>query len=444
MLKSKQLSLTLLLLGDIFVFYVSLGVALALRYGISSQYFINEHVPPFSVVAIVWFIVFYVSGLYDPPRLRNNISFVKTFSIAAGLNALLTIAVFYFIPTFGIAPRTTLFIFLAVYGILGLAWRRWFNGRLSINERQLKVVLIGDSEHMKELASTLMSEPQLGYSIKGWIKRELEAEEARSIQEAVEQHEINIVVVPHESKQNIELARVFYGLLTSGVAVYDLPSFYEVVFGKIPVTNLSETWFLENLHAERLFYDDLKRAVEFIIALLMLIILSPIFLVLTILIRITSAGPAIYKQTRVGYRNETFTLYKFRTMTIDAEKNGVQWSSEGDPRVTLMGRFLRYTHMDELPQLWNVMRGEVSFVGPRPERPEFVSLIEKKVPYFNVRHLVLPGITGWAQIKYRYGASIEDSKEKLQHDLYYLKNRSLILDIAIILRTLKLFLIRVK
>jgi exopolysaccharide biosynthesis polyprenyl glycosylphosphotransferase len=444
MFKNKQSSLILLFLGDIVVFYLSLAGALALRYGLEFQNSIDLHLIPFSVVAIIWFTALYAGGLYDPPRLRNNIDFVKTFSIIIGLNALLTIALFYLIPVFGIAPRATLFLFIVVYTVVELLWRRFFNNRLSISERQLKVLLIGDSPHIQELAETLKSNPQYGYTIQGWVHREINPEEAKGIKEAVKRHEISIVVVPHESKQNVELAKIFYDLLTSGVAVYDLPSFYEVVFGKIPVTNLSETWFLENLHAERLFYDDLKRTVEFATAIVLSVALFPLLLLIALLTKLSSPGPVIFSQTRVGFTNKLFTLYKFRTMRADAEKHGAQWSSENDPRVTLMGKILRHTHLDELPQLWNILRGEISFVGPRPERPEFVEVIEKEVPFFNIRHLVLPGITGWAQINYRYGASVEDSKEKLQHDLYYLKNRSPILDVAIILRTLKSFLIRQK
>ncbi|MBS3903048.1 MAG: sugar transferase [Anaplasmataceae bacterium] len=444
MFKNKRSSLILLFIGDLIVFYAALAAGLAVRYGLELQTYIDLHLMPFTVVAIIWFITFYAGGLYDPPRLRNNFDFIKTFSLIVTLNTLLTIALFYLIPAFGIAPRATLFLFLMFYVVIELLWRRFFNNRLSIHEKQLKVLLIGENAHMHELAATLRTHPQLGYSIQGWVRRELEPEEAKLIQEAVARHEINIVVIPHESKQDVELARVFYNLLTAGVAVYDLPSFYEVVFGRIPVADLSETWFLEHLHAERLFYDDLKRAMEFTGGVVLSVLLFPLLALVALLIKITSPGPVIYSQTRVGYGNRPFTLYKFRTMRIDAEKSGAQWAQENDPRVTFIGKILRHTHLDELPQLWNILRGEVSFVGPRPERPELVKVIEKEVPYFNIRHLVPPGITGWAQINYRYGASIDDSREKLEHDLYYLKNRSPILDIAIVLRTLKSFLIKQK
>ena len=169
-----------------------------------------------------------------------------------------------------------------------------------------------------------------------------------------------------------------------------------------------------------------------------MIILSPVLFVLAVLIFITSQAP-VYSQRRMGKNNREFTIYKFRTMKADAEKFGPQWAQNRDPRVTRLGQLLRSSHLDELPQLLNIFKGEMAFVGPRPERPEFVAELEQKIPFYNLRHQLKPGVTGWAQINYPYGASLEDAKEKLQYDLYYLKHRSLILDLTIFLKTLRSF-----
>ena len=184
-------------------------------------------------------------------------------------------------------------------------------------------------------------------------------------------------------------------------------------------------------------YEFFKRPIEFLLAAILLIVLFPIGLIISAIIAATSLGPVIYTQKRSGRGESDFPIYKFRTMEVDAEKSGPQWSSANDKRVTGFGKILRKIHLDELPQLINILRGELSFVGPRPERPEFVSQLKKDVPYFELRLLVRPGITGWAQINYKYGSSVEDAYEKLQYDLYYLKNRSLTLDFLILLRTIK-------
>jgi lipopolysaccharide/colanic/teichoic acid biosynthesis glycosyltransferase len=220
--------------------------------------------------------------------------------------------------------------------------------------------------------------------------------------------------------------------------VIDLANFYELVLRKIPLADLEETWFMENIESAAKFYDPLKRALEFIAALTIGVGLSPLEGLLALLVFLTSPGPVIYRQTRVGQYGEPFTLYKFRTMRNDAEKNGAQWASgAGDPRVTALGKFLRASHLDELPQLYNILRGDISFVGPRPERPEFVRNLKEEIPYYEVRFLIKPGVSGWAQLNHRADLTLDDVKQKLQYDIYYLKNRSAILDLAIILRTAK-------
>ena len=211
--------------------------------------------------------------------------------------------------------------------------------------------------------------------------------------------------------------------------------------GKVPLSAIGEVWFLENLaESEKKFYENFKRIFDMFFAIIFGIISLIFYPIIAILIKIDSKGPVFYKQKRVGLNGEVFTVYKFRTMIEDAEKDGVKWADNEDKRITKVGRFLRKTRLDELPQLLNIFFGDMSFVGPRPERVEFVETLEKQIPYYNIRHIIRPGLTGWAQVNFRYGASVEDSIEKLQYELYYIKHRCFILDISIILKTIKIVL----
>ena len=217
-----------------------------------------------------------------------------------------------------------------------------------------------------------------------------------------------------------------------------LDDFYESIYRKIPLSELNEEWFINELQTNQKSFDILKRLMDMILSLVILVVFSPLWILIMILNAVTSAGPVIYKQKRVGRNGQEFTVYKFRTMIIDAEKAGAVWSAKGDDRVTSFGKILRYTHLDEMPQLWNILSGDLSFVGPRPERPEFTTTLKDKIAHYNIRHIIKPGLTGWAQINYRYGATVEDALEKLQYEIYYLKHRSIILDILIMIKTIRM------
>lgn len=230
----------------------------------------------------------------------------------------------------------------------------------------------------------------------------------------------------------------------SGTPVYDLPDFYEHFWLKVPVLHLQGGWLVFS-YAFDLLQNPLglrlKRILDVSTSLLMLLSLAPLMVLIVLAIRVDSPGSAVYRQIRVGEGKKSFTLYKFRSMRADAESRGPQWTGVDDSRITRVGKILRVTRLDELPQLWNVLRGDMSFIGPRPERPEFTGMLEKQIPYYDSRHLVKPGITGWAQVMYAYGASVDDAREKLQYDLYYIKHYSLLLDIAILFKTIRVVLL---
>lgn len=230
----------------------------------------------------------------------------------------------------------------------------------------------------------------------------------------------------------------------SGVRVYGIADFYEQMWFKVPVLHTKHGW-LVFAHGFDLLHNPLglriKRLTDVILALALLMVALPVMIIVALVIRIDSRGPAIFRQARTGLGGEEFQILKFRSMRLDAEQGGPQWAQAKDPRVTRVGRLIRLLRIDELPQLVNVLKGEMSFIGPRPERPEFNARLEREIPLYNLRHLVRPGITGWAQVMYPYGASVEDAREKLQYDLYYVKNYSVLLDIGIVFKTVRVVLL---
>jgi exopolysaccharide biosynthesis polyprenyl glycosylphosphotransferase len=233
-------------------------------------------------------------------------------------------------------------------------------------------------------------------------------------------------------------------LRLKGIPVYRLPQAYESFWFKLPAELLEDTWFTFSSGFNLLpggFSLKLKRIVDLAFATLLFLVLSPLMLITAFLIKLDNPGPILYSQLRTGQNNQPFRVYKFRSMYQDAEERGAKWASERDPRITRVGYLIRLTRLDELPQIWNVLRGEMSLIGPRPERPEFDSQLRKEIPYYDLRYLVKPGITGWAQVLYPYGASVEDAYEKLSYDLYYIKNYSLWLDIAIVFKTIRVVLL---
>jgi exopolysaccharide biosynthesis polyprenyl glycosylphosphotransferase len=440
----NKLKTFLLLLGDIAALYLALLAALWLRYGTGFYAeFVLHHAEPFTIIFVVWLIVFFIAGLYDLRRLRNDLEFLKTLGLSLIVNAVLAILLFYLVPAFGIAPKTNLLIFLGVFAVIEILWRRGWNQSAGATEAPNRVLFVGDGALADEIEKAIRANPQLGYAIDLNISADSAEREPAALERLAADSGVNLVVVPRHLKRNGELARVLYRLFGQGLAVIDLASFYELVLRKIPLADLEETWFLENVESAARFYDPLKRALEFLFAFVVGLVLLPLELLIALLVKLTSRGPVFIRQKRVGRFGKEFALFKFRSMVAlapdgQAETKGAEWSpGKADARVTPFGRFLRASHLDELPQLWNVVHSDISFVGPRPERPEFVAKLKEQVPYYEMRLLVKPGVSGWAQLNYRADRDIEDVKQKLQYDIYYLKNRSAVLDLAIIVKTIK-------
>jgi sugar transferase (PEP-CTERM system associated) len=265
-----------------------------------------------------------------------------------------------------------------------------------------------------------------------------------SLTEVVERLDIReVIVAVREQRGGVLPLRELLDCRVRGVPVTDLSAFYEKVRGEVPIETLKASWLIYGSGFEQGNVRTLiKRVFDLAASSVLLVLTLPLMIVTALAIRLESPGPIIYRQVRTGRAGRPFTVLKFRSMRVDAEKDGAQWAKPGDTRVTRVGRVIRKLRIDELPQIINVLRGEMSFVGPRPERPEFVAKLKEQIPFYDLRHSVKPGLTGWAQVRYSYGASVEDARTKLQFDLYYVKNHSLFLDILILFETVRVILFR--
>jgi exopolysaccharide biosynthesis polyprenyl glycosylphosphotransferase len=259
------------------------------------------------------------------------------------------------------------------------------------------------------------------------------------LQRVLKQHAVDEVVVDSSLTAHASVGVAVLTCLDHRCRVTDTPTFVEKYLNEVPAENITAQWFLVADVQASTGYDVVKRILDITAAAIALVLTLPLWPLIALLIRLDSRGPAIYRQSRVGLHGRTFNICKFRTMRADAEQHGACWAAPNDTRVTRVGRLLRRSRLDELPQLWNILRGDMSLVGPRPERPEFVAKLAEVIPHYRQRHLIKPGLTGWAQIRFRYGASVEDAQRKLCYDLYYLKHRSIDLDAAIIIRTIGAF-----
>lgn len=420
-----------LFLGDIAVLYGALWATLVGRYGTALGTPVSrDHFEPFSILFPFWIALFYINNLYDLRRLKNGAAFLKNLAGAIAAGAAVSAIFFYLATDYGIAPKTNLFIFIVFAFAFMYAWRSMFNRILRRTVPRTAVAMLGETAVMREIAQAIKDNPQFGYRMTDGIDN------------------AELVIVPPTAGESGAMAKRVYTLATQGIEVTDSASFYEQIFKRLPIDELEPAWFLGHVANRRTIYDFVRAPIEMACALILAIALSPLLVLIAILIKLTSRGPAIFRQVRVGEYGKPFTLYKFRSMIANTPdgsaeaSTGAVWKTANDPRFTKIGRLLERTHLDELPQLLNIMKGEASFVGPRPERPAFVATLEEKIPYYGLRHLMKPGIAGWAQLNYKYGASEEDAYEKLRYDLYYLKNRSLSLDLSVIVKTAKLFIVK--
>ena len=436
----------ILLLGDIAFFYFALYLALWLRYlEVPSEKTWLNHLAPFTLLIIIWFTVFYVSGLYDLSFLKNKKILRKTINCFL-ISGLISVIFFYLMERSSISPKTNLLIFSIVYLFVFSIWRKIFYWTLKSYLPQNNTAIIGLNSQVKDLVKEIKSKSYLGYTIRFIMNAEGEGDnyigdtpvfnEMNNLASLIEKKKINTIILPTDIHTSQKVRSALFSCLHLKINFFTLSQFYENLTGKIPIDTINQMWFLENLNeGGKNWFDKFKKLYDLLLSLIFLVISLPIWLIIIIFIKIDNKGEVFFTQRRVGLNNKNFTIIKFRTMKV--EGNDYSLTQEKDNRITRVGAFLRKTRLDELPQLINIIKGEMSFVGPRPERPEFVEKLEREIPFYNERILVKPGITGWDQISGEYHSpTTEDSLKKLQYDLFYIKNRSIYLDLSIVLKTI--------
>lgn len=451
-MRSKKI---ILLLGDIIILYASLISTLTIRYKGFDLGTFEKHFIPFSIIYFAWLIVFYIHNLYELDIAKNNVEFSMSLIRALVINTLIAVLFFYLVPNFAsesITPKTNLFLNIAIFVILFYAWRYVFNFLAGSLQLKINTAIVGYNPQAIDLAKELIKNPQLGYRLKLIIKNHEEIDRTelpeieivqgfKNLREILQREKISISVVAPEVYKSQDLIQNLFDCIKYKIDFVNLSDFYENVTQKIPLTAISQIWFLENISQKnKRVYEIFKRAFDFVLASIALLISLPFWLIIAIIIKLGSDGLVFYKQIRVGQSGKPFRVVKFRSMVQDAEKDGPKMTKENDPRITKFGKFLRKSRFDELPQLWSIIKGEMSFVGPRAERPEFHQELRSQIPFYQERYLIKPGLSGWAQIKQGYSSSVEDNFEKIQYDLYYIKNRSFAFDLSIILKTINIVL----
>jgi exopolysaccharide biosynthesis polyprenyl glycosylphosphotransferase len=439
-LKIKKIAL---LLGDIMSLYFALFLTLLIRFrsGYDNQLFI-KHLPYFTILFCIWLIIIFSFRSYE-----TNKALVKKYNLFLNIlnisiiNFFLSVLFFYIIPQSLISPKTILVINILVFGIIFYLWRTLANKILYPRTTKRNCLAITNNQN---LIKEIFKKPELELNIKASVNLDnnivfsnLESVDLNELFNFVKENKIQTIIIDDELLVNKEISRELFKCLELRVGFIRTTEFYEKFLGKVSIDNIDKVWLINNFNEnEKWTFDLIKNFLDKVFSFIFLIP-STIFLpFIIILIKLDSRGPIFFTQIRTGKNNKDFLAIKLRTMKVDAEKNGPQWATKNDSRVTKIGKFLRKSRLDEIPQLFNILKGDMSLVGPRPERPEFIIDLKNEIPFYKERLLAKPGLSGWAQINYPYGNTVQDALEKLQYDLYYVKNRTFMLDLSIILKTL--------
>jgi sugar transferase (PEP-CTERM system associated) len=398
------------------------------------------------VATLVVLVCSHGFDLYDATRIDGKAELYFRLFLVPGLLALVLAGIGLFFPRALPGNNASLFgLVILTVGLFG--WRTAYGWLIQQPYMQEKVYVLGTGERAQRLVHGLAQSKELGVSVIGWsgeVEGELTREAtAAHLMELANMHRVHRVIVAMPDRRGTIPLQELLQLRLNGVRIEEATSWLEKMSGRIEVEQLYPSWliFAEGFRFSSSF-NLMRRVLSTLVSLTLLLVVLPILPFVLLAIKLDSKWPVLYRQKRVGRAGRIFYCYKFRTMRQDAEADtGPTWAGDDDPRITRIGKFLRSSRIDEIPQLWCVFKGDMAFVGPRPERPEFVAWLTKEIPYYGVRHAVRPGITGWAQIRYKYGNTVEDAKQKLQYDLFYIKNASLGLDILIMLQTIKIVLL---
>jgi len=398
-------------------------------------------------ITILTLLLSYYFDLYEPQRMSGRWEIYFRLLLVLSVLSFFLAGLVYVFPEIYIGPHVFT-IGIATLAIVLILWRRsyeWIIGQELFRER---VYVLGSGDRARNVIQTLRTRRDAGMEVvegagteTGTGQLDRYAADLRAFRKP--KTRLDRVIVAMEDRRGAMPVRELLELRLNGVVIEDANTLMERLSGKLPLEGLNPSTLIFthgfNIKASQ---QILRRLVSITVSFIGLLICLPFIPFIILAVRLTSPGPIFFHQTRVGLRGRHFSVIKFRTMRQDAEAQGAVWATKDDPRVTPLGRFMRKTRLDEIPQLWNVLRGEMGFVGPRPERPEFVQWLASEIPFYEVRHMIRPGITGWAQVRYQYGATLEETKQKLEYDLYYIKHLSLGLDLLIMFETIKTIILR--
>lgn len=433
----------ILFLGDIAVFVAALWFTLLLRYTqIPSAELYTAHIIPFSILFAVWFLMFFIFGFYEKHTLLLKSKIPTIIFHVQVINSGIAVFFFYFFPLFSITPKVNLFLDLIITFLLLIVWRVYIVPRVGFGRKQ-NALLVGTGEEIRELREEVNNNPRYRFKFVSSIDLDkIEGIDFKDeVLDVIYGENITTIVIDLRNEKVRSILPHFYNLIFSKVHFFDMYRVYEDTFDRVPLSLVNYNWFLENISSSsHITYDALKRFMDIVLSAVVGIVSLLVYPFIIAAIKLEDGGSIFFVQERVGKNNKPIHIWKFRTMTEDADDD----VTNSKRTVTKVGNFLRKTRLDEIPQLWSVFLGSISLIGPRPEIPALAKQYATEIPYYNIRHLIKPGLSGWAQIYHEnhphHGTDVSATREKLSYDLYYVKNRSFVLDIKIALKTLKIIL----
>lgn len=438
-----------LLVGDLACYVISVIMALYL-YSHSSNYILEyllENGLYFIIIGLIYFIVLFMADLYNYLKDYRQAITIGNVLISSWLGTIVVVTVFYFPMKGSYIGRSIILIQALSFSLMLASWRFIFSA-IALPERlQKHILIIGAGKSGRHLLNSIRQRPGCGFSVAGFVDDDLEKVgtevdglqvlgDSSQIPALISEHQISLAVVAITGKKSPELLNNLILVSWNECQLIDMPTIYEFLTAKLPTEHISDDWIFDwNINNAKIYYRRVKRFTDLTLAMIFLVIASPLMLLVPLIIKIDSKGPVFFRQKRLGQKGKTFEILKFRTMIQNAEQCGPLWTVNKDPRITRVGIVIRKLRLDELPQLINIFKGEMSFIGPRPlAHCDFMGSIR----YYNYRLLVKPGITGWAQVMFPDGLSAESIPEKLKYDLYYIKNLGFLLDMAILLKTVRI------
>jgi exopolysaccharide biosynthesis polyprenyl glycosylphosphotransferase len=437
-----------LFLSDGLAMFVAFVLAIAFGHKASFSFRLVLHYESgFLTLIISTIILFFIIDVYSlnkiPDRFMHQVLYIG-FGLIAGA----ILSTFFFFFSRDAVPRAVFLLFY-LFSFILITYFRYRISLRTLSTIDWRVLIVGSQERSAEIARLIKARRYLRSRVVGYAFDNPGMENTvdvphlgdhRDLVQIVDRHNINYVIVAgHRISESV--MRPLLECMQKKIKVSDFRKVIEDITGKVPIEHLTDNWFVVQLSdADKRYFWYFKRSFDIVVGLFGLLLASPVLALAALLIKLDSKGPVLYSQQRIGRENVPFRVWKLRTMVADADKDNVHWTLDNDNRITRVGGLLRKIHIDEIPQLYNILKGEMSLIGPRPEAMSLVERYAREIPYYPERHMVTPGITGWAQINHPYGNSIEDTREKLMYDFYYLKNRSITLDMTIFLRTIRIVL----